>query len=712
MTVSFAAVKDQFLSTEPPIASLTIFNPTSQTVSYTSLSLFYEIRDSYGTVHREPVRLHFSMVSTQIKAHERRTSSLPLPSCEVLSDPCSERVALGIYLEIGGKQKLFLTAERTYNLVPDPSATFQISGLRDNRPLLIARGEASGAISQRDLEIAFQFFVPPNKYATDAPQVASVTDAFARHGLHADHRFLNDRDGFQVRMLLRNHGTGPNVEAAISDIAREFGPGVKLVSMEFAPDSSDIAKLIPPAAAAAASDAQRTLGFFSDGEVAPAYGPDFGDFVEVQTTREGQDPKTRPFLPFVLTDWSRSEERSAEREAIAVRVRDMQGFTARTPLSGVTFGDLHVTQYAGRDLSDLAVLPIRAPIGADRPEIYAVALTTTRDADRLGYQPRAVAVSLALRRVRTLAAGLGVAPQWISLVAEYPPIESSSHTTIHGAGVAMTPAENLDAAWQRLLATPSPLPLVGIPVLPATPAPFRFDLAPFAVPIELPHWQTRLIVRADRPVTVTPDRLRLNVAIDSPQPFDVRAPDPDAVQRTLRNNPLVYDVAVQTSGEGFPFGYQILMKAGDRKSLDSVVNQLRGAYRATRVTLRFSVRPAVGDCETPLAQAQQASLESALHMAIERAQTAGTTLRHLVIAAALPISVDDDGTCDVRARPEALDVANDPDRIAPIGNAKRRRAGRIDVQDRRGAFDTRDALAAASRPRLGRAHVLGDERQR
>lgn len=723
--VSFALAKAQFLSTETPSGLLTIANPADVAISYDPFSVFLAVRNASGNVNVVPLFRRISIHGgIPIKPHETRTFPLTLPSCEVLSDPCTESVALKLYLRIDGKSRLFETSERTYALLPDPNATFQADGLRDNRPLFIARGEASGALLQRDLEIAFQFLAPENKNATDAPEAVKVTSIFAQRGLRAEHRFLSDRDGFQVRILLRNQGLDPSVSAAISDALREFGPSVKLVSTEFAPDSSDVARFVPAAAAAAQESARRSLGFFGDGDVTAASGPNLGDFVEVQTVRGEQNPQTQPFRPFVPTDWSSSDERSSNREPIVVRVRDTKGFSGPVPLSGLAFGNLRATQYTGRDPSDLAVLFVRARIGADRPEIYAVAQSNAPDADRLGYQPRAVAIYLALQRVRSLAAGLGASVQWVSLVAEYPRIDLSSRSALSVAGVAMAPAGSLDGAWQRLLPTPSPGPTsdadlhaviaVGTPA-PAIREPFRFvDLPPYVVPIELPQWQTRLVVREDMPVTVPADRVRLSVKID-PLRYGVNRspPAPATMVRILRNHAFVEDVALQTTGGDFPpIGYQILMKTGERSAVATVVDDLRRAYRSWGVQLSYSVKLAVADCDTPVAQAQQSSLDAALRSAIARAQTSGTVLRHLVIVAALPVSLGEDETCDKRARPEALDVANDPELSIPSGTLSAHAP--IELTFRTGAAPSsaRDTLAVTARPRFGGAHVLGDERQR
>ena len=163
------------------------------------------------------------MVGTPVPPGATRRFELRLPDCEVLSDPCSRSVTLKLSLQVDGKYGAFELPPVNYTLMPDPNATFQGSGLHDNLPLFVVQGEAAGAVLQRDLEIAFQFSAPQQRHETPPPECAMIANIFARQGLHAEWRFVDDREGFQVRILLHKQAPGPAVDAALGGVRRAFG---------------------------------------------------------------------------------------------------------------------------------------------------------------------------------------------------------------------------------------------------------------------------------------------------------------------------------------------------------------------------------------------------------------------------------------------------------------------------------------------------------
>lgn len=139
--VTFRPDRSQYLSTESASGTLTIKNTTSDEIGYSPVGGAFLIRRPDGSQFEDRwvKSIGRIMLPFPIQPGQSFTSSISLPSCEVISDPCTERVA--IKLELDSKTQHLapiITPEFTYTFVPDPNATFRVDGLRDNRPVVIA----------------------------------------------------------------------------------------------------------------------------------------------------------------------------------------------------------------------------------------------------------------------------------------------------------------------------------------------------------------------------------------------------------------------------------------------------------------------------------------------------------------------------------------------------------------------------------------------
>ena len=140
--VTFRPDRSQYLSTESASGTLKIQNTTSQQIGYSPVGAAFLIRQPDGG-QREDVwirSISHPIWPTWIEPGQSLTLHIGLPGCEVISDPCTERVAIKLVLDTKTHQlPPTTTSEFTYAFVPDPNATFHIDGLRDNRPLVIAQ---------------------------------------------------------------------------------------------------------------------------------------------------------------------------------------------------------------------------------------------------------------------------------------------------------------------------------------------------------------------------------------------------------------------------------------------------------------------------------------------------------------------------------------------------------------------------------------------
>jgi hypothetical protein len=146
----------------------------------------------------------------------------------------------------------------------------------------------------------------------------------------------------------------------------------------------------------------------------------------------------------------------------------------------------------------------RAVLAADRPELYAVGVTTRQASDRLGLQPSAVATALAASRVRALAEQFGVESGAPNLLAAYPEVNYSADEVVVATGLASAPTGDLDRSWRALLPLNVTSPFAPIVTI-TTPAPGPRAPSPealpatYLVPISVPGDPTLLAVRADVP---------------------------------------------------------------------------------------------------------------------------------------------------------------------------------------------------------------------
>src|SRR5215467_8654905 len=129
--ISFV-VPSSVLSSADVVGTLTIANIATEDLGYSPGSVSFLIRQPNGTQQEWPlvtVITHI-MVPFWIPAGASQSFTMTMPSCEVIADPCEQKVIVKFSLITrSGERFQFETDERTYNKMPDATATFEIAGL-------------------------------------------------------------------------------------------------------------------------------------------------------------------------------------------------------------------------------------------------------------------------------------------------------------------------------------------------------------------------------------------------------------------------------------------------------------------------------------------------------------------------------------------------------------------------------------------------------
>jgi hypothetical protein len=673
---SLTLPKTTYLSTESVSGSLTIHNTTATSLSYNPVSVSFLIRGQDGNVREQRWITSISrpISSTLIAPGKRRTFRIPLPTCDVVADPCSERVALEVSLDKPDRSWLRLvTAESSYAFVADPTATYRAGGLSGNRPLFITQADATRSVLQRMLVVTFQIVASPQAYQTSPDEAASIGEIFKRRGLSVGGSgFTTNAAGFTTFVVLRDQDASASVDSAIGDVLSNQTKA-KLISKSFRPDEFDVFPIQTIAHAGARREAQRLAEFVGGAGVSETEGPELGEPPQLAFARTDGETESE-FTPVDLSgfgEYGGESMAAATKGLLDIRATDTAAFTGAVVASGPPLPPVGAerTEYFGTGATRITGLPLRALTEADRPEVFAAAETTTQAADRRGFLASGVATSLAAAAARTLARELGVSAAGpLTLVAAYPEYDYSPQLTIETVGVAIAPAGDLDAGWRSMLSPPKrvlPFRLIPVPTPTPTPTPLSLPLTAqtpqpnYSTPIDIPDDPTQLVARGDVPNQSRPDSLELSVAVSRRTPDGSRLlPAPSDVELAVRALPSVASVAVQRPDANGPPGYTVTIDGDDPSNVTRAADRIRRMYGYSDVVLKYHVAPVSKDCGTLIEKAQRSSLTQALKAAIAEAEAFDTPLRHLVLAVATPASFNSDDACASVAE-YPLDTATD-----------------------------------------------------
>jgi hypothetical protein len=604
---SFRVGQARYLSTDSPHGTIEIDNTTDRAIGYSSTSVTFLIRDATGKQYEDQWIKTISHIPTVwwIQAGEQRSFDVGLPKCDVLSDPCVERVAIKLWLSVkDGSPFRIVTNERTYTFDPDPTATFRVDGLRDNRPLFISQGEARDSV-----------FVDGTLF--DAYNNGSLERVLDE--AHAAAREIADR-------LARFLGTSP-----LSFASGLIGDGP-------------------------------LLQISSRGEDLDANAPfiTFQDFVFDEQTRKDLEKLSHSQVDLRVrsTDGFLGANETAGPVSLGPSSPDLEyladglGYLVPPTLRATIEADrpqVYAIAATTREASE------RHGYAAD-----AVAFLLARDraqalASQLGMGSETVSIvaqyqPLPWSEYRTLiACGVGMtaigesSASWHGVSSQ----SSAPATTTMGA---RTPYPTVSP---RAIMVPTPVPAQYRRRVPSAPP----DLAP----IDVPDPSTSLSAQGEVQRPVLADELRVSIAFarGDRTPDDSRLknlPNPAMIERLLRSQPVVRDAAVNAlSYAPLPVGYQIIVHAHDAALVPNLIATVRSRYAPFHTAVKYGVSTVLSNCSANVIEAQRLSVDQATHRAVDAAVASGRRLRKLVLAAAGPVQTGD--FCLEDAQPDAADRA-------------------------------------------------------
>jgi len=692
----------QILSTESAVGTVDVFNSTTHELGYNPLEVVFVIRDADGRTHEQNMvtTIGHIPITTWIAPGKHQHFNVTLPGCDVLIDPCTMHAAVSVRLEL--KPSGFapaVTNELAYSFVADPTATYRVTGLRDDRPLFFSRGEAQGVVPQDRAWLGFRFSGPIptdlNHFINDDAKRQDLVEV--EQGSDGALQFFtlisNEEQSQPADLTAPSKAT---LNAIIADVEKRYGSSVSSEPVGFVPDHPfGFDPVFSASRDAARADAARLALFVAADTVSDAFGlSDDGPQIRMMQREERYDSPP-PFIPYLAYVFDRAEldrEKGPFPGFLDVQIRTATGFVglhATTGTSLISPGEANRQLYLGDGLDELTPPPVRATIAADHPEVFAIGAVARDDAARAGRDPDALAISLAAERARALASQLGESTRFLSLVVHYDDVASSSNQTLASDGVAFTVDDESHADWHRIVTpTPTPSPriaqaassmIVQMTAPPRTSAPPPAPVprifpsptpggvaqtpAPDLVPIDVADPQDLMTI-ADT-VTSSPlaNEYRISVAFyrGTRTPANLlqsELPDPDAVRRMVQALPGVADVAIQSSGgEMFPIGYQFVAHTIDLGRVASAVNALQSQYARLNPETKYDAAVVSSNCAALTLQAQGRSAEAAERDAVARAKTNGVELRRLVLAAVYP--PESGNFCLTNAQPDALDLAGD-----------------------------------------------------
>ncbi len=641
------------LSTQHAMATLTIVNRSGAPVYFDETSTIFYVRT--GSEWTEQ-RLHSAAESIAFPPHDvqpgaRYAKAIELPSCRVYSDPCTEQIVMQYRVGEAGAYQVYRTPVLRYELVPDPTATYNAYGLNGNRPAFLTYGVAQDTIFPDTLLV--KATIPAAEVHAASFGGPTMEDAlvaaFRKLGIDAspDEFGQNENSSTWFVQIRINKAAEQRdaIRTAIARVRAELGARITSVSQFLTYDlfRSPPASSLPSLDFAASRDAINRVNELAAiggaGDIAfaaPAryvlprvqLGPmslwplwnDHSVAVDIFHPLVIDTPQPEPTHALLVEQYLFAGAHAAHIEAM--------------PQVGAFGPDAFYTPYAGW-------LPSFGPvveIAADRPELYTVGMASDRAAWHAGLSPEYAAILDAQRRTKVLAQILGVKSEYQSLFALYPPQDTRDYRAI---GLATTFSEQEAHGWQRLRRQTLTIARA-----------YADQKMPEAVPISVPDQQTTITVMATASTRQSPDAVRLDADITSEKGAASPIPGSEAlahdVSAQLRRLRHVTGVAARTAD--WQAGYEIVVSPAEQRTVRAAVETLRRAYEPFRAKIQLHAIPVALHCDDiELRLMKEAVHSDALEAAIVALGTR-RPIRKLLLAAVFPLATRED---ECRSKAEA-----------------------------------------------------------
>jgi hypothetical protein len=540
------------------------------------------------------------------------------------------RLAAQFVVKAGSRSIPVKTNFVTYQIVPDANATFFLTGLDGNRPLLVALGDGRSVLPADALAIAFPVAIPPE----DVDDIARI---FEEHGLYVQVA------GTPVRTLI---------------VAERSSPTADVIAALNAVD---------PIVGTRPSAYRQTLGTFPNDP--SVFGPANADLERRERALAralGERSTQSPWYGLPLISADGTSWLSYDDSGVRFRYGPLAGVPADAPVAGPV---LHLVPVAvrvsealeGASVARLQSLLVpeaafyRGPasnalagfqrtfaIAADRTELYAAGSITRHGAARLGADAVSASIVLARRRLERFAGLLGVRAGVTTMGAVYPSSTEGPDEVVT-TGVAAAVDDQAHAAWRSVEWDDIRAPRPDAPLT-----------APFFVPISLPDERNSVTVRSREQRLVQPDFVRLDVSV----PQRAGMPPPQELSRRLRHERGVAGVAFEAPDRpwGTARGYEVLLAYADEERTPAVVDAIREYYGLTKGQVRSAAVAAIADCERLEDDLTAAATVDATAQATFEAKSQHVQLRKLAIGAVHPL-LTGDAVCTQRVEPRAIERA-------------------------------------------------------
>lgn len=439
IVASITISSTRVLSTEKAVATLVIQNNTAKTVSFSPASIGFLIQ-SGSTWEESPLYRTISHIAPvyQIPPSLSRAASFNLPSCVVYEDPCTENVVVRYSVSVDGSTKRFQVPVPQYEFVVDPTATYDLSELRGNRPVFITEGAASDTFSPDTVLLAVTAAPsephPPTSCSGDL--VDQLKEYLRTVGLSVS-RASCDFQGNTWRALLYV-GNGRSQSAAItqaaSGIRARFGNRITSITQRYLLDfSGDPQGLFSQAVGAARKKAADTSQLVSAGDLQRSS-------LQTSPRLTFSDPiagkaifpnsSELPFSQYIFTEAPPPQLR------VAASVQSLYAGESPARLDADPGVRTRAADaFRAPESWYMPPLEKQATIAADRPELFVFGTASAKAALNDGIVPDFAAILHARERGARIAALLGLRLGIESLFAFYPTNEDAQTRTI---GVATT----------------------------------------------------------------------------------------------------------------------------------------------------------------------------------------------------------------------------------------------------------------------------------
>jgi hypothetical protein len=645
IVVSAAMTKTTLRSTESAAAILTVANNSNQPVVFDS----NEISFRYFANGQPQERLTCNRDCWRYRRErtlapgEQARLTVALPSCRVLSDPCSiDALTLRYVVQAGDRRYDKEIALPQYWFVADPNAVYR--NVDSTRPLIVAFGSTQTKIFPDTLEVgvtsASADVFGPIEAALKQAALPIGRVRYERDNLAWYHKLVGIDGAFHIPSkyppadLRRAVFTVSNisderlstVNAVMATVRRRFDTQIDTITYRFMLNMQSLQlDLWPSASGNADPHAQRLVELINGGMLQPPTPLGSSNMTLDNPTGSAWGPD--PDVETVAYDIGKLPSMDATLHA-------QVGYQPTRPANvRISSTVVALARAAFRPANPWPLATPFVETADDRPEIYVQGGASASAALGAGIAPEAVALLAARQNTTTLAQMLGAKIGKESLYLNYDTSETQS-STIGVATIFAGGDPHASEATSREVAV--------------TIHHYSSKGAIANTPIAIPEPETTLneSTAADAPLISRFQRFSIEVDTDDAVPTDRGA----AVAAQLRRTPGVVEVAFTPGTDRVTNRFELVVPSAKRKLLAQVAALMAHAYRDRTVRFSYGLGAYLGDCSFFERRLLKVAVHANWLSAEADARAAHKHLRRLIFATA---SLDS-------ASPACLPPARDP----------------------------------------------------